>query len=106
MTETGLGASWQVFRFTLRDTAAEYAKAHVQRIATLPLEPTDPERIAPVVDAVFAELERDAVVEEASPVLRAVRRVFRPSGEERDRRRLRKAWEAYARAWRSAHGGS
>lgn len=98
--DKALGASWQVFRLTLRDTAAEYAKAHATRIASLPLEPTDPERLAPVVQSVLSELQRDSVAEEASPVLRAVKKVFRPSAEERDERRLKKAFDAYVRAWR------
>ena len=101
MTEKGLGASWQVFRFTLRDTAAEHAKGHVQRIGSLPLEPTDPERLAPIVGAVLAALDRDSTADEASPVLRAVKKAFRPSQGERDRRRLKKAFDAYAREWRA-----
>ena len=101
MTEKGLGATWQVFRFTLRGTASEYAKAHLPRIATLPLEPADPERLAPIVNAVLAELDRSSVADEASPVLRSLKKVFRPSPEERDRRRLKKAFDAYARAWRA-----
>lgn len=105
MTEKGLGSSWQVFRFTLRDTAAEYAKAHAPRIASLPLEPTDPERLAPIVRAVLGELDRDSAADEASPVLRMVKRAFMPSREERDRRRLKKTFDAYAKAWR-AQGGS
>ncbi len=100
-TETSLGATWQVFRFTLRDTAAEYARAHVQRISSLPLEPTDPERLIPIVRAVLEELERTSDADEASPVLRAVRKAFRPSNEEKYRRRLKKAFEAYARAWQA-----
>jgi len=103
--EKALGASWQVFRLTLRDVAAEYARAHAARIASLPLEPTDPERLAPVVHAVLSELQRDSVAEEASPVLRAVKKTFRPSAEERDERRLKRAFDAYARAWQ-ARGGS
>jgi hypothetical protein len=98
--DKALGASWQVFRLTLRDTASEYARTHVPRIASLPLEPTDPERLAPLVDAILGELDRDSAVDEASPVLRAVKKAFRPSPEERDRRRLKKAFDAYARAWR------
>ncbi len=101
MTEMNLGANWQLFRFTLRDTAAEYAKAHVPRIAGLPLEPTDPERLAPVVEAVLAELDRSSVAEEASPVLRALKRTFRPSREEKYRKRLKKAFESYAGAWKA-----
>ncbi|HYN42247.1 MAG TPA: hypothetical protein VE129_10750 [Thermoanaerobaculia bacterium] len=101
MTEKRLGASWQVFRFTLRDTAGEYAKAHMSRVAALPLEPTDPERLVPVVDAILAELDRSSVEEEASPVLRAIKKAFRPSREEKYRKRLKKAFDAYARAWKA-----
>ncbi len=101
MKEKGLGPTWQVFRFTLRGTASEYAKAHVPRIASLPLEPTDPERLAPVVNAVLAELDRSSVADEASPVLRSLKKAFRPSPEERERRRLKKAFDAYARAWQA-----
>ena len=99
--DKALGATWQVFRLTLRDAASEYARAHVARISSLPLEPTDPERLAPVVQAVLSELQRDSVAEEASPVLRAVKKAFRPSPEERDGRRLKKAFDAYARAWKA-----
>ena len=99
MTDSALGATWQVFRFTLRDTAAEFARAHLARISSLPLEPTDPERLEPVVHGVLAELERSSDADEASPVLRAVKKAFRPSLEERYRRRLKKAFEAYVRAW-------
>ena len=105
MTEKGLGSSWQVFRLTLRDTASEYARAHAPRVASLPLEPTDPERLAPVVRAVLGELDRDLAADEASPVLRLVKRTFTPSREERDRRRLKKTFDAYVKAWR-AQGGS
>ena len=101
MTEKGLRASWQVFRLTLRDTAAEYAKAHVQRISSFPLEPVDPESVAPAVDAILAELDRSSVVEEASPVLRAIKKAFSPSREEKYRKRLKKAFDAYASAWRA-----
>lgn len=101
MTDKGLDATWQVFRFKLRSTVSEHAKAHAPRIATLPLEPTDPERLAPIVDAVLSELDRRSVADEASPVLRSLRKVFRPSREERDGRRLKKAFDAYARAWRA-----
>ena len=101
MTEKKLGASWQVFRLTLRDTAGEYAKAHVHRISSFPLEPTDPERLAPIVDAILAELDRSSVEEEASPVLRAIKKAFWPSREEKYRKRLKKAFDAYARAWQA-----
>lgn len=101
MTEKKLGASWQVFRFTLRDTAGEYAKAHLARVSSLPLEPTDPERLAPVVDAILAELDRSSVAEEASPVLRAIKKTFKPSREEQYRKRLKKAFDAYVGAWKA-----
>ncbi|MCL4809541.1 MAG: hypothetical protein KJ062_17390 [Thermoanaerobaculia bacterium] len=101
MTEKGLGATWQVFRLTLRGTASEYAKAHVPRVSTLPLEPADPEWLAPMVNAVLAELDRTSVADEASPVLRSLKQAFRPSPEQRERRRLQKAFDAYARAWQA-----
>jgi hypothetical protein len=104
MTEKRLGASWQVFRFTLRDTAGEYAKAHLARVSAFPLEPTDPERLAPVVDAILAELDRSSVAEQASPVLRGIRKAFWPTREEKYRKRLRKAFDAYARVWRARAG--
>ena len=99
MSDKSLGATWQVFRFTLRDTAAEYAKAHVHRIASFPLEPVDPESVAAAVNAVLAELDRSSVADEASPVLRAIQRVFRPTREQKYRRRLQKAFAGYTRAW-------
>lgn len=105
MTEKRLGASWQVFRFTLRDTAAEYAKVHMGRIAALPLEPTDPERLAPVVDAILAELDRSSVSEEASPVLRTIKRTFWPSREEKYRKRLKKAFDDYHGVWKVRAAG-
>jgi hypothetical protein len=101
MTEKKLGASWQVFRLTLRDTAGEYAKAHLARVSSFPLEPTDPERLAPVVDAILAELDRSSAAEEASPVLRAIKKAFRPSREEKSRKRLKSAFDAYVTAWRA-----
>ncbi|MBK8594788.1 MAG: hypothetical protein IPP07_31605 [Holophagales bacterium] len=101
MADKSLGAAWQVFRFTLRDTAAEYAKAHMTRIASLPLEPTDPDRVAPFVSAVLAELDRSSVADEASPVLRAMQKTFRPTREQKYRRRLAKAFDAYGSAWRA-----
>ncbi len=101
MTEMKVRASWQVFRLTLRDTAGEYAKAHQARISAFPLEPTDPERLAPVVDAILAELDRSSVAEEASPVLRAIKKTFKPSREEKYRKRLKKAFDAYASAWKA-----
>lgn len=105
MTEKGLGATWQVFRFTLRDTAAEWAKGHSARVGSLPLEPTDPERLAPMVRAVLAELDRDSTADEASPVLRAVRKAFKPSQEEKDRRRLKTSFDAYVKAWQAQGRG-
>lgn len=105
MTDKQLDASWQVFRFLLRDTAAEFARAHVARISSFPLEPTDPERLEPVVDAVLSELDRDSEAKEASPVVRAVRKAFAPSPEERDRKKLKKAFDAYSRAWRARRAG-
>jgi len=101
MTEKKLGATWQVFRLTLRDTAGEYARAHLARVSAFPLEPTDPERLAPVVDAILAKLDRSSVAEEASPVLRAIKKTFRPSREEKYRKRLKKAFDAYASAWKA-----
>ena len=101
MSDKSLGATWQVFRFTLRDTAAEYAKAHVHRIASLPLEPVGPERLATVVNGVLAELDRDSVAEVASPVLRSIQKVFRPTREQKYRRRLKKAFDAYTKAWQA-----
>lgn len=101
MKEKELGASWQVFRLTLRDTAGEYARAHLARVSSFPLEPTDPERLVPVVDAILAELDRSSVAKEASPVLRAIKRAFRPSREDKSRKRLKKAFDAYAGAWRA-----
>ena len=101
MTEKKLGASWQVFRFTLRDTAGEYAKAHVPRVAALPLEPTDPERLAPVIHAILSELDRSSIAEQASPVLRVISKTFWPSREEKYRKRLKKAFDAYAKVWRA-----
>jgi hypothetical protein len=105
LADKSLGATWQVFRFTLRDTASEYAKAHVHRISSLPLEPTDPERLEPIVSAVLAELDRDSAAEEASPVLRAIKKTFSPSREEKYRKRLKKAFDAYAGAWRARAAG-
>lgn len=104
MTEKKLGATWQVFRLTLRDTAGEYARAHLARVSAFPLEPTEPERLAPVVDAILAELDRSSVADEASPVLRAINRTFRPSREEKYRKRLKKAFDAYASAWKAKAG--
>jgi hypothetical protein len=101
LTDKELGATWQVFRFTLRGTASEYAKAHVPRVSTLPLEPADPEWLAPIVDAVLAELDRSSVADEASPVLRSFKKAFRPSPEQREWRRLKKAFDAYSRAWQA-----
>lgn len=101
MKEKKLGATWQVFRLTLRDTAGEYARAHLARVSAFPLEPTDPERLAPVVDAILAELDRSSVAEEASPVLRAIKKAFRPSREEKYRKRLKRAFDAYAGAWKA-----
>ena len=101
MTEKKLGATWQVFRLTLRDTAGEYARAHLARVSAFPLEATEPERLAPVVDAILAELDRSSVAEEASPVLRAFKKAFRPSREEKSRKRLKKAFDAYASAWKA-----
>jgi hypothetical protein len=101
LTEKGLGATWQVFRLTLRGTASEYAKGHVPRVSTLPLEPADPEWLAPIVNAVLAELDRSSVADEASPVLRSIKQAFRPSPEQRERRRLKRAFDAYARAWQA-----
>lgn len=101
MPEKKLGASWQVFRLTLRDTAGEYARAHLARVSAFPLEPTDPERLAPVVDSILAELDRSSVEEEASPVLRAIKKTFWPSREEKYRKRLKKAFDAYARVWKA-----
>ncbi|MBK6406193.1 MAG: hypothetical protein IPN03_23180 [Holophagales bacterium] len=101
MTEKALGATWQVFRLTLRDTAGEYARAHLARVSAFPLEPTAPERLAPVVDAILAELDRSCAAEEASPVLRVIKRTFRPSREEQYRKRLKKAFDAYSGAWRA-----
>lgn len=101
MTDKGLDATWQVFRFKLRSTVSEHAKAHAPRIATLPLEPADPEWLAPIVDAVLAELDRRSVADEASPILRSLKNAFRPSPEQKERRRLKKAFDAYARAWQA-----
>ena len=99
--ERKVAATWEVFRLTLRMTAAEFARSHGSRVAVLPLEPTDPERLAPVVGAVLGELERQVVASEASPVLRAVRNAFWPIPEEKSRRRLKRAFLAYAKAWRA-----
>ncbi len=82
-------------------TAADYARSQGSRVTALPLEPTDPERLAPLVGAVLGELERRVVASEASPVLRAVRNAFRPIPEEKTRRRLKRAFLAYAKAWRA-----
>ncbi len=99
--ERRIGATWEVFRLTLRMTAAEFARSHGSRVAVLPLEPTDPERLAPLVGAVLGELERQVTASEASPVLRAIRSAFRPIPEEKSRRRLKKAFLAYAKAWKA-----
>ena len=101
LADKNLGATWQVFRFTLRDTASEYAKAHVHRIASFPLEPVEPGHVAAVVNAVLAELDRSSAADEASPVLRAIQKIFRPTREQKYRRRLQKAFNAYARAWKA-----
>ncbi len=71
------------------------------RVSSFPLEPTDPERLAPVVDAILAELDRSSVAEEASPVLRAIKKTFQPSREEQYRKRLKKAFDAYVGAWKA-----
>jgi len=101
MTDRDLQAAWQVFRLALRYDAGVYAKEYLPRVGSLPLEPTDPERLEPLVRGVLAALDGDAVAEEASPVLRAFRQTFRPTVEQKDRRKLAKAFEAYARAWRA-----
>jgi hypothetical protein len=100
LADKTLGATWQVFRFTLRDTASEYAKAHVHRIASFPLEPVEPGNVAAVVNAVLAELDRSSAADEASPVLRSIQKLFRPTREQKYRRRLQKAFGAYTRAWK------
>ena len=52
-------------------------------------------------DAILAELDRSCAAEEASPVLRVIKRTFRPSREEQYRKRLKKAFDAYSGAWRA-----
>jgi hypothetical protein len=101
LADKALDSAWQVFRLTLRYDAGMYAKALLPRIRQLPLEPTDPEQLEPLVRAVLAELDRNSVAEQASPVLRAVQKAFKPSEEERDRRKLKKAFDAYLKAWRA-----
>lgn len=105
MVDKSLGATWQVFRFTLRDTVAEYAKAHASRMSSFPLEPVEPSNVAPVVNAVLAELDRSSAADEESPVLRAVQRTFRPTREQKYRRRLQKAFDAYGKTWRVRASG-
>ncbi len=104
MTDKRLGSTWQVFRLTLRYTAATNTKDLMHRIQQLPLEPTDPERLAPLVHAVFSEIDRDSEAEEKSPVLRAVQKAFRPTEGQKDRRKLKKSFDAYVKAWQAKGG--
>ena len=61
--------------------------------------------MAPVVNAVLAELDRSSVADVASPVLRSIQMVFRPTREQKHRRQLKKAFDAYTKAWQARSAG-
>jgi len=96
-----LNAAWQVLRLALRTTAMEYADRHLPRVSALSGQPVDPVQVEQLATQMEAELEKQSGDGVASPVLRAFQRTFQPNRAEKDRRRLRKAFNEYLQAWNS-----
>ena len=106
MSKRQVDAAWQLLRFTVRDSVREFMSDRASRADALPLEATEPERLAPLVGGVVSELEKQANEGEASPVKRLVKKTLMPNEAERARRRLVKAWQSYVKAWKANEAGS
>lgn len=101
MSKKELDSAWKLLRLALRTAAMEHAERHLPRVSALSGQPVDPQQVAQLATQIEAELEKLSGEGEASPVVRAVRRAFRPNRAERERRRLRKAFNDYLSAWNS-----
>lgn len=106
MTSKQLKDAWVLLRLNLRDIARDYVSNHQKAVDALPPEPTDPERIAPMVKAIASELDRLAGGSEKSPVLRNIKKVFIPNDYEKSRRRIVKSFDVYLKAWAADNSGS
>ena len=96
-----LDSAWQVLRLALRTATLEYAERHLPRVSALSGQPVDPEQVAKLASQIESELEKISGQGQASPVLRALQKTFRPNRAEKERRRLEKAFNTYLEAWNS-----
>ena len=101
MSKKELDSAWQVLRFALRTAALEYAERHLPRVSALSGQPVDPEQVSQLATQIEAELEKISREGQASPVLRALQKTFKPNRAEKERRRLEKAFNVYLQAWNS-----
>jgi hypothetical protein len=106
MTSKQLNDAWVLLRLNLRDISRDYVSNHKKAVEGLPLEPTDPERIAPMVKSMASELDRMAGGSEKSPVLRKIKKAFLPNDYEKSRRRIVKSFNVYLKAWAADNSGS
>lgn len=90
-----LNDAWKDLRLNLRHAVLDHLPRHSGRLTGLSLEPPDPERIATFVKQVASDLEELAAGGEESPVLRLVKKVFKPNPVEKTRRRLVQAFDHY-----------
>lgn len=102
MSKRPVEAAWQVLRLALRTATIEFAERHVPRVSALSGQPVDPETVSQLAAQIEAELERISAEGQASPVLRAFQRTFRPNRAEKERRRIQKAFNDYLVAWNSS----
>ncbi|MEO6324407.1 MAG: hypothetical protein ABIT01_16705 [Thermoanaerobaculia bacterium] len=102
MSKKELNSAWQVLRLALRTAALEHSERLLPRVSALSGQPVDPEQVSQLATQMEAELQKLSGEGEASPVVRALRRVFKPNRAEKERRRLQKAFNDYLTAWRAA----
>jgi hypothetical protein len=99
MSKKELDSAWKVLRLALRTAAMEYADRHLPRVSALSGQPVDPEQVEQLASQIEGELEKQSGEGQASPTIRVFRRVFRPNRAEKERRRLRKAFNEYLNVW-------
>ncbi len=94
-----LNDSWKDLRLTMRHAALDHVERHVPRVNALPPEPVDPERVVTLVKQIVEDLAEHSAEGEESPVLRLVKKVFRPNASEKSRKRLVKSFDHYLATW-------
>ncbi len=100
-----LQSAWVLLRLGMREAAAAYRSPVAPRISALPAVPPDPASVEPIARHLIEELAREAGKGEASPIIRLLKRTFRPNEAEKTRRNVEKTFNDYVKLWQAQKPG-